>query len=415
MIVKHLRLLVTILIFLYPVLCNLVKHAGSTVLLFLTLCGIAAWFSKQQPVKITRAEKWIMLSFAVYFGVILIFFLGHGLFNEAIPLDWEHDNDSRMLAFIPIFFAFLFFKPKIGAIWYGLSIGAIASGVHSVLYVYIFREAHRATGGYHAIAFGDLSLLFGFMSMTGIAYFRNKHPLLMIIPILALVGGIVATILSATKGAIIAIPALILILLVQVAAHPKAWLLRSMIAAVLVMTAGAYFLLGTHMDRRIKATINQTYAFFEGNTGAKKDLRLQMWSEAIKIIKDNLFTGVGHGGYRPIIREKVKKHPELESISKFHTPHNMFLANMVDYGISGMIITLALFFSPLLVFIPNARKNGSTRDFAYAGLILVVAYFFFSMTETIFFRYIFVSPFVIFNAALIALCHTGEIKESIPT
>jgi len=396
------RYFICLLVFLLPVLANLVEHAGSVILLILTVFGIAAGLARSRVLEFSRAEKWIMFSFAAYIGVCLLFFLGHGLIGGSVPLKWKLDHESRMLAFIPLYFLFIRTGLKPGALWWGIATGAIMSGVFAVYYTYLLHGI-RATGSYHAIAFGDVSLMLGFMSMTGIPYFINKHRLLAAVPVLAFTGGILGTFLSATRGALLAIPVLVIIVLIQMGRYPRALLVRTVFLTVLCgVVSGSCLLPGSLMDDRIRQGIQEIRAFF-GQTDAQHEVRLKMWAESINIIRENPFTGVGHGGYGPVIQQRSEKNQNLMDIRDYGTPHNMFLTNMVDYGIAGLIILLAIFITPVTV-LWAARRAAPYRDYGFAGLILVFSYFHFGLTESIFHRNVYVTTYLILLAAILSLC-----------
>lgn len=393
-------------VFLLPAAANLVEHAGSVILSVLILAGLAAWVTRSNRTVFDLSEKIVMVCFAAYFLVCLLFLLGHGLFNDAIPLEWKLDHEIRLMAFIPIFYLFLRAGINSGALWYGLSFAGIASGAYAIFYIYIFQKGVRATGAYHAIAFGDISLAIGFMGMAGLNFFSKKSKFFLILPILGIIGSLIATTMSATRGAFIAVPALMVPLLFQMGQYRRSWLMRaSMIALLTALIFSTSYLPASLMSNRIRDGVREAVAFYNGQDSQWDAPRLKMWSESIDIIKQHPFTGVGRGGYRAIIREKALTNPKLEGIKNHSTPHNLFLTNMVDYGWIGLVILFGVFYTPLLILIPATRQHRSpVRDLGYAGITLIIAFTIFAFTETIFFRNIYISFYVILMAAILALC-----------
>ncbi len=400
-------------VFLLPVLCNLVEHSASTILTVLTVIGIYEWaVGKNIPV-LTRNEKIIMASFAFYFFGSLFFFIANGLFREGAGFKWDLDHEIRFLAFIPIY---LLFRQKGMArrgIWYGTAIAAILCAffaVHHVLRVYAsadtikipLMEALRVSGAYSAIPFGQLNLAFGCMSFCGIRYFHKKHPALVILPVAALLSGILVSFLSGSRGAILAIPFLAAIFFIQMGSFRFPWRKRlALILSLSIVSAGLYFMPGSSMNQRFQTGLTQAKAFFNGEGTGLYVVRLAMWSEAWKIFKAHPVCGVGKNGYNDIIEAKAAKNEIPRIIEKFSTPHNNYLTQMVDYGVFGLFMLLALFLSPFLIFIPAARARWLNNDMAYTGIILIVSFMLFAVTETVFYRNINISVYLIMTAAVL--------------
>lgn len=401
------RILIHLLIILLPLMSNLVEHSASTILSVYILMGIGAWLTRRHRMDLDTPQKAVMISFAAYFAVCLAFFLVRGLFHPQFSLEWDLGHEIRMLGFLPIYYLFLRYGLKADAFWIGVSGGAILSGIYACIYIYVLHAGQRATGAYHQIAFGDISIALGFMSLAGFRHFRKKRLVLTLIPVMAVSAGILAAYLSGTRGAIIAIPVLAIVFFVQLGATPYRRILRtSAVLILLCLTVAGYFIPGSSMKERICSGIEEAVAIFRGETDKPvvTAVRVLMWPQAIELIKQHPFTGVGKEGYRQFVRKNARTRKELEYITAFSTPHNMYLTHMAAYGILGLLSLLGLFLTPLLVFIRYVRENENCSDFAYAGIMLVVAFMNFAITESIFTRNIFIAVYVILTAAALALC-----------
>ncbi len=416
---KYLRIIVFLSVFLLPILCNLVEHSASTILAVLILIEIYAWKTRKKSSGFTPSEKNIMWSFALYFFVCVLFFLANGLFRESASFHWNLDHELRFLAFVPVYSLFHRTGLKAWTIWYGSAIAAILCGFFSIYYIFdahsaanalnvhdslTLAEAMRVSCAYTPITFGQLSLAFGFMSFAGIRYFHKTHPALTILPVTALGSGILAGFLSGTRGAIIAIPFLVLIFFLQLGSFRFPW--RNRIALVLAITflsAGLYIMPGSSMDQRFRTGFTQAKAFFNGEGTGLYVVRLAMWTEAWKMFKEHPVCGTGKDGYNHIIEIKAAKNEVPKTIEKFYSPHNNYLTNMAAYGVSGLFILLAIFLSPFLIFIPALKTSGPQKDMAYTGIMLIVSFMLFAVTETIFYRNINISIYIILTAAILHL------------
>ena len=401
---EFLRIIVYLIVFSLPVLSNMVEHSASTILVTLTLIGIFAWMTRKKRPGFEPNERLVIGSFAVYFFVCLFFYLANGLFRDGASLAWHLDHEVRFLAFGVILYLFHRTGLKPWTLWYGTATAAIVCGVFSVYYIYGISAGDRATGAYHAIAFGDISLAMGFISLTGLRYFHEKHPALATVPLLALACGILAAFLSGTRGALVAIPLLGIIFFIQLGSFRRPWRSRlTLVLAVTLLSVGLYHLPGSSLDQRVQKGFTQTEAFFNGEGTGDYVVRLAMWSEAWKMFTDHPIIGSGKEGYRKIIQEKIAHKQAPESIKKFVCPHNMYLNNMVAYGVTGLLILLFIFIAPLSVFIPAARTWGPSRDIAYAGIMHIASFMLFAATETIFSRNININIYMILLAAIMTL------------
>jgi O-antigen ligase len=394
-----------LLIFILPLSSNSIEHSTSIISMLLVLLGIYAWLSNQTggPI-LARDEKRIMWTFAAYFGVSLFFYLAYGLFSEHHSLKWRLDHQARFLTFIPIYYLCTRINLKPWVLWYGAAAAAIAYGIYSPISLYLISPVERVTGAYHAIAFGTVSVTMGFISLAGIRYFLRHGSRRTAIPILAASGGILAGFLSGTRATVIVIPFMVLIFFIQLKNFRRPWMLRAILLLLLVvMAAASYHLPGSTMRHRIHTGLNDAGAMLKGDHSGEYAVHLVMWREGWKIFKDHPFTGVGARGYDRIIKEKAEKGAVPARIAQMPSPHNMYLNDMAAYGVTGLIVLLAVFLMPLTILGPAARRTGPNQDVAYAGIMLIVAFMLFAMTESIFIRNININVYLIMTAAILSL------------
>jgi O-antigen ligase len=139
---------------------------------------------------------------------------------------------------------------------------------------------------------------------------------------------------------------------------------------------------------------------FQGNSKEqkldfrKRDERIIIWESAAEIIRRNLILGVGIGDVRT---ELVKQYDRIgeEKISKERlNAHNQFLEILVENGIIGFLIFLALL--GLMVYLAVSDKN-----LLYGIFILMIFVFF--MFETILYRLAGVAFFSLFSFILLKI------------
>jgi len=402
-----------ILLLLFPALSNLVKHSGSIILVILILLGFYSWITRDESSSFEKSEKQIMFAFALYFFVSLVFFLANGILREDASFHWSLDHEIRLLAIAPVLFLFNHSRIKPWVIWYSTTAAAILCGLYSIIYIYLISAGARATGAYHPISFGEISLVYGFISLTGARYFYEKKSVYLLLPFLAVVLGVMASFLSGTRGAIITIPFLTGIFFLQLGSFRHPWRNRFfLIATIIIMTVGLFNLPGSSLEKRFRTGITQAKAFKNGEGTGHYVVRLAMWTEAWRIFKQYPFTGTGKGGYYKIVSQRIADHETPEIIRTYKTPHNMYLENMANYGIFGFCILLILFLTPLNAFINAAKKyNEQAREMAYGGIMFITAFMLFAVTESIFKRNIYIAIYIIMVAALLSVINLLQKNE----
>ncbi len=412
-----LKIITYLILFVFPASANLVEHAGSASMTTLVILGVLAWITRNTAPAFTRQEKIVLGSFAVYFLVSLCFYIGHSFSKPNFSFfwelrHWELRHEVRMLGMIPLFYLLWRTGLKQWVLWYGVALAAMISAVYGWVDIYVLSkemffkaglpDVPRAQGAYHPIAFGEMSLLLGFMSLAGIRYFHQKHYLLTVIPITALFGGMFAGFLSGTRMAFIAMPFLALVFLLQLGAFKRPWTYRILLILTLILLSGGYYHLPkSPLKYRITSGMADAGAFLDGKGTGRYAVHLGMWAEGWRLFLKHPLAGSGSRGYKNMIQQKLQAGEISAELGRFSTPHNMYLSNMISFGILGLMILLGIFLVPLTILLPAAAARGPGQDTAYAGIMLIVGFMLFGLTECIFLRNININFYLILLAAIL--------------
>jgi len=398
------RSVIYILIFIFPVFSNLIPHTGSVVLVLLTLSGLPFCFSSKNRLQISRKEKAVMWAFAAFFAVYLFSFVLNGLFgNLEDPRLKYLDHRIRLLFIIPILFLFKRVKIEQAALWYSVCAGAAVAGVYSVISRFWLLPGERVAGSYHSIAFGDLAVVMAFMSLTSIDFFRKKHNAYAVIPIVTFFLGIIACLLSGSKGAWIAFPAFAVIIFLYLGNLIKIWprLLICLIACVLSFSA--YHIKSTGVAERINDMKKEFNDYQAGDRNASSIAeRMEGWKAAWSIFKQHPLTGAGVGNFKPIVLRMIDKGDISDVIAKYNQPHSLYLYVMAECGTIGLLAISGVFIVPLWLMFSFARQGCPQRNIAYAGILLITGFIHFGLTESIFGRNINISFYVIMLAVVLS-------------
>ena len=407
---KYFVWLVSILVFLFPLVTVTIKHGHGVVYILLALLGLgfATFNKKKRPLE--RDEKLLFFSVIFFFLVAVIVVL---LGDDPGEGGGKLSKFFRFLLVVPVYFILRQVNFSESVFWYGLVGGSIFTGLWAIYemnygLVYLEQMA-RPRGATHPILFGNLSLAMGVMAFAGIAYFRKSGSWQIILPVTALIMGIAASFLSGSRGGWIALPALIIFSLWFVrSAIPRKLLLAVAIVAIATPLL-AYVVPQTGVAKRIDQTLTniKTYsdsAIDSPYRATSVGARFEMWQAAWEIFVNSPMTGVGWGNYQVNAQKMVDqglRHPKAAIIGH---PHNEYLSVLASGGLLGFLALILLLVIPLRQFLLATRTDlASLRSLGIAGVMLVIAYAHFALSEAIFERSLPVTFFSFYIALLTAL------------
>lgn len=406
-----LRNCVFLLIMIFPVSANLATHAGSVILALLTLPGLPLLLKKKRP-QITKEEKWVLAAFVAYFVVYFLSFLLNSLWGTLEDPQIKYlDHEVRWLSIIPIFLLLRRSQISQGVLWYSVIIGAVISGLYAIASrIWLFPGA-RVFGSYHSIAFGDLSIVLAFMSLLALRFFLQKHAAYLIFPTMAFLLGITASILSETRGAWIAVPAFLTILFFYWGRSHIPKMRIVMAVAIILVFLGAYKMPGSIISERMQLMFKEAVTYYHGNVAQNATSeRLEGWLAAWEIYRDNPVFGAGPGNFQPTVQKMIAERKRSKIISTYHQPHSTYLEVMADCGTLGLAVLLGVFVIPLWAVSSAIKLGGAGADVGYAGLMFIVGFVHFGLTETIFGQNVFVSSYIVMLATVLAI--TAGFRDS---
>ncbi len=320
-----------------------------------------------------------------------------------------------LLMIIPAYFYFKSVRVKPAWIWYGLAIGAIVSalvGTYEVLNdIYKSGYPSRAKGATHPIIFGDLALLLGVMALAGWGWFRDQQKRwLLVLPVVAVCSGVLASILSQSRGGWVAIPFLAIILLWFSSAHISKIKMLVGVLTIVGLFVVAYQVPQTGLKHRTVITIDNIQKYKNADVkssagGTSVTSRFEMWHASWDIFIKNPFIGVGWGHYQKNARELVRKGERNQSAGNWNHPHNQFISAMVSGGIFALLAIIMLFFIPARIFYNACKSPDRSVDaqrMALAGLLLMVGFGIFNLSESFLERSRTVSFFIFYLAVFMA-------------
>ena len=329
-----------------------------------------------------------------------------------------------LLMVIPLYLYFKAIRVKQAYVWYGLALGAIASAIVGVYEVasdaVIPRYFGRANGATHPIIFGDLALIMGAMSLAGIGWFKSKSRWHLALPFIAAFSGIIASILSQSRGGWVAIPFISAVFIWYSVAHISRGKLISGVSAVIALFVLSYIVPQTGLEDKIQTTISNVQAYTNADVddqirGTSIGSRFEMWQASLDIFLENPIVGVGWGNFQESAEELVNQGKRNQSAGDWDHPHNQFLSAMVSGGVLALIAVILLFLVPAKIFYTACKAPDRSLDaqrMALAGLTLVVGFAVFNLSESFLERSRTVSFYIFYLAVFMAGIREKVIEPS---
>lgn len=326
-----------------------------------------------------RRYAWMGIGMGVMLVGVLISLGVHGIWKGS-----EVEKAARLLSMLLILFAALRVPRRILARAMLGTLPAVWSAAAIIGWLALETGVRPATQQFNAVTYGDLTLLFGVLSLMSLGlpvtrFTRIEATLKLLTGIL----GLVAFLWTQTRGGLLAIPCFLLIGLLVMGRRPG----RMKILLGLVLAAGVG-IVATHdgaLRDRIDAGVSE-YGDCSADHLADTSvcIRLQLWTAAGYMIREQPVFGVG-GGDR--FRQELERLAGQGKVSAmvardFGETHNDLLYFLATYGVLGGLGLVLVYVAPALVFVPRLwRGDERSRLHAAAGLSICVAFAVFGVTE----------------------------------
>jgi O-antigen ligase len=322
-------------------------------------------------------------------GPLVVGFLGYFLISLARMLYFDQDTrtidgPSRLLFALTCFGVVVLLRPQIKWFWIGLFVGTVSAAAIAAVQWFVLG-LERATGFTpYAIAFGDLSLAMGVMSLCALSEFRKTR--LAWMPIVAMLCGVCAAVLSGSRGAFIGLLLVVFPLLRYGSpAHGKR--LWYAVGIALFALVAAYFAPGSGVASRISLAMVEVQRYFAaGDATTSVGIRLELWKASLMMVAEHPWIGVGRSEFRPAMlamaeQGRLQMSPALDCFKA----HNEVLHFLAVGGVVDFSFLLMMYGAPLYLFWTTLQRGGPERVApALAGMALVICFIGFGLTDVLF-------------------------------
>ncbi|KAF1014994.1 MAG: hypothetical protein GAK31_02482 [Stenotrophomonas maltophilia] len=320
-----------------------------------------------QPV---RVLTWLMLA-VVVLGVVSMLQFEDGLRDVG--------NRSRFVVMPWIALWICALQPDPRWLWRGALTGLLATLVLSVLQV--AGGAPRAELNTNAIVLADIVLVL----MVLLVFCRplRRWPLV----ILGMAAGCATIVLTGSRGVFAALLALLMVLALSLR-----WRTGMARLAVLagILAIGATLLLsvpGLREQVRLTELHQDVQRMEQGDSDSSAGARVERLQVAWAAFLDHPLSGVGVGHFDTAMQRLpvCSENPEEPRCHLGHA-HNDVAEWAATQGVPGLLLLLAVYGVPLLLFVVLHRRSGhrTFRGPAAAGIMLVVSYVLCGLTQSMF-------------------------------
>jgi O-antigen ligase len=116
------------------------------------------------------------------------------------------------------------------------------------------------------------------------------------------------------------------------------------------------------------------------------------------------FFGVGRAQFNPALNELIARGVISPNMHGFFHAHNELLNALATQGVVGAATLFLLYALPFAFFLRCLRGHDASRAHALAGLLLVLAYADFGLTQVLFAHHIGAAFYAVTVSCLAGLC-----------
>ena len=356
-----------------------------------SLLGCAVLVSYKTSPLVFTGDDYKLVGALVFFG----FVWGWSVFDSGSSpfVAYEGYHHLYLWPFVAAFFllAVRVFTPSPHCLWLGVCCGAFGAGVIAI-YERAVIGLERADNGINAIPFGNLSLLMAVLSLVaGIYYFHQRRQFyywLLTLAISAAFLGFVASLLSGTRGGWISIPFLAALLLPATKNLITSKVRNIALLLIMIIVVAIIAYPPTGVWSRLMAIFNNIYQYFINNDAdTSLGMRFELWRAGWYMFKDSPVMGVGEGGVQVWLKSLASEGLLHEDVAIYPQLHSDIIDTLARRGLLGLISLLLLYTAFAYAFakkVLQANDNVRFRLLAISGLMVIIAFFDFGLSQAMF-------------------------------
>ncbi len=382
--------LIGALVFLFPFL-SLITPSGIG---FSSIAFLLAFLCVPRKAWSALARHWPDIRWVVAaFGFNVLLALACILLRPETDLRYL-DKPSRMLMGMGAMALVLLARPSRSTLWWGVTAGAVAA-LPFVGYQRIVLEIPRPGGWLNPITFGDLALCLCLVALAAAIDYRHSTRKA-ILPAIGALAGLAGMILTGSRGGWIAL-ALAAVLFLTYARLLRSRRVRLLVAGSFALFASTFFIPATGMAQRVGQGVYDVQTWMDGGSAfTNVGIRLELWSGARYLIEEKPLFGRDPSTLRHDLRTLVEQGKLQDVVLAPDHLHNDALQALATGGVFGLAAWIGILAAPFAFFArllgrgayrgetPLSPQAAQLFAPALAGMLVVLGYFSFGLTEVIF-------------------------------
>lgn len=370
-----------------------VASASLAIFFILSLFYIRKWPELWRS--LTPGEQLLLVGLALYAFSGLISYYNVGDVREYVKHAGRY---VRFLLIVPVYL--LLTNSNLRLFRYLLA-GAIVAGplCLSLAFIYISNNPGMpAKWYYHHITFGDAAML-NAVFLSVVLLTLKTSSIMKAAMAFSIACALYASILSQARGAWVALPFCGALLLYLTVKHNKLKIKIILPVLFLSVVVIAVSPVGNIMESRIKEAVQEVDSFVSGERfDSSVGGRLAMWDIAIDVWQEHPIIGTGLGDFDQEI-ESRQAQGIYENIEVHDSTHNIYFQALATTGTVGfLVLCFALVIQPFRVFYQASSEKLTPASLG--GLMLIVAYAVFGLTESWILRSPVVAIYLIYLVTL---------------
>jgi len=373
------RIWIGALVFLLPCL-SLVTSFGVGLVSFLFLASSLMLFKPSRDALLRHWPeiRWVVLAFLLHFLFVLACALLRGVSMSSV------EKPLRMFLAASSMAVVLAARTPCRVMWWGVSAGAIAA-LPFVAWQRMALGVERPGGLINAITFGDLALLLALLALAGAIDLRRRTPQVLLCGA-GVLAGLAASLLTGTRGGWVALaPAAVLLLRHLRGLDSRR--VRGLLALGGALLASAWLVPASGMQARFAQGVLDARTWYEGGSvWTNVGTRLELWQGALILIREHPLLGLDFGACRARLAELAQQGRLDPMVLSLPHLHNDGLQALATGGVLGFMVWAAILAAPFLFFSRQIGAGVRAPQFAaaLAGMLVVLGYLSFGLTEVIF-------------------------------
>lgn len=360
---------------LVPALLLSTRNLSVIVIVFMFLVSMYYLVKNRPSCDMNRYDYLVILSLSTYFLSYIPITIADGSTLRYFQ------GGIRLLLCIPIYFVFKsIFIDQLDQAKERLSIGVIIGSFGALvvaMYQFFILQMPRVDGFLFSINFGYLACSLAFLALC--LCFKSKYKTLLM---LAFVAAAISTILTVTRGAIFAIPILLVFCAVLSWKQLSFKLTSALIVGLLGLSLTAYWFSDPIRDR-IDYTVYEVSHIISGDVAAatSSGTRLFLWKAATEAFKQSPLIGLPYDQRETLNQQLYEQgwvNEYTRDLTRGHA-HSQYFEMLASSGVLGIIAMIMMLVMPLIIFVQHYCSTQSI--WGYTGAVFVAGFMVFGLTE----------------------------------